>query len=393
MTSLGANSQEREFLAATLKPRDLRIDFWRGIALLTIFVNHIPGNFFERFTYRNFGLSDSAELFVFLAGFSAALAYFPKFVAGDALRQSWRCLTRAATLYIAHVVSLIAAIALFAMAAESFDDVSFLRMINIGPVMDDPLAGFFGIATLGHQVGYFNILPLYVALIGAVPLIMLLARIDLALPLLVSLVLYFAAQLFGWNLPSYPNDGVWFFNPFAWQLLFVTAFCIGCVLRSGMTIPYSRIAYGLALAYLAASAVVAVWYKPTWPQFDLPGFLWSLDKSDLPLPRFLHVLALAYVAAYMPGAARFARALKPGNPFVAMGRNALPVFCAGSLLSMIGLILREQYGSHASLDLAIVGAGFLCLVALANGLDWSKRHLKPSDGALRSDGRFRLSPY
>ena len=24
------------------------IDFWRGVALVTIFVNHIPGNFFDR---------------------------------------------------------------------------------------------------------------------------------------------------------------------------------------------------------------------------------------------------------------------------------------------------------------------------------------------------------
>lgn len=392
MKILGPNSQGHEVSDNAPKRRDLRIDFWRGVALLTIFINHVPGNIFEPLTHRNFGLSDSAELFVFLAGFSAALAYFPKFAAGDAMRQSWRCLTRAVTLYIAHVVSLIAAIALFAVAAESFGDVSFMQMINIGPVMDDPLTGFLGIATLGHQVGYFNILPLYVLLVAGVPLIMVLARIDIALPLFASLGLYIAAQLFGWNLPSYPNEGVWFFNPFAWQLLFVTAFCIGCVVRSGMTIPYSRIAYGFALSYLAASLVAAVWYKPMWPHWDgLPAFLWSLDKGDLPLPRLLHIFALAYAAAYMPGAARFARALKPDNPFVVMGRNALPVFCAGSLLSMIGLILRDRYGSHALLDLLIIGAGFLALVALAHGLDWSKRHIKPRHAALDARAGFRLS--
>ncbi|HEU0069918.1 MAG TPA: OpgC domain-containing protein [Alphaproteobacteria bacterium] len=392
MKSLGLNSQGHEVSDIAPKHRDLRIDFWRGVALLTIFINHVPGNIFEPLTHRNFGLSDSAELFVFLAGFSAALAYFPKFVAGDAIRQSWRCMMRAVTLYIAHIVSLIAAIALFAVAAESFGDVSFMRMINIGPVMDDPLTGFLGIATLGHQVGYFNILPLYVLLVAGVPLIMLLARIDIALPLFASLGLYIAAQLFSWNLPSYPNEGVWFFNPFAWQLLFVTAFCIGCIVRSGLAIPYSRIAYGVALAYLAASLAIAVWYKPAWPHWNgLPAFLWSLDKSDLPLPRLLHILALAYAAAYMPGAARFARALKPDNPFVVMGRNALPVFCAGSLLSMVGLILRDQYGSHALLDLLIVCAGFLSLVALAHALDWSKRHIRPRHAALGSRAGYRLS--
>ena len=35
-----------------------------------------------------------------------------------------------------------------------------------------------------------------------------------------SIVLYFVARHFDWNLPSYPS-GAWYFNPFCWQLLFV----------------------------------------------------------------------------------------------------------------------------------------------------------------------------
>jgi hypothetical protein len=392
MDRLGFHSQVRVETTAGPRPRDLRIDFWRGFALLTIFINHVPGNVFEPLTPRNFGLSDAAELFVFLAGFSAALAYFPRFVAGDALRQSWRCLTRAATLYIAHVVSLIAGIALFAVAALAYQDPSFVQMINIGPVMDDPLTGFLGIATLGHQVGYFNILPLYVLLIGGTPLVMLLARVDLALPVLVSFALYLAAQVFGWNLPSYPNEGIWFFNPFAWQLLFVIAFSLGCVARSGVKLPFNRVLYVAAVAYLVLGVVVAL-NKSIWPEIaGLPAFLGSLDKTDLALPRLLHILALVYAVAYMPGAARFAAALRHNNPFVAKGRNALPVFCAGSLLSMVGLILRDQYGDHVLLDFVIVGAGFLLLVGLARTLDWTRRHIRPARPALDNAAAYRLSP-
>jgi hypothetical protein len=392
MDGLGFHSQASMETAAGPRPRDLRIDFWRGVALLAIFINHIPGNVFEPLTPRNFGLSDSAELFVFLAGFSAALAYFPKFVAGDALRQSWRCMTRATTLYIAHVVSLIAGIALFAVAALAYQDPSFVQMINIGPVMDDPLTGFLGIATLGHQVGYFNILPLYVLLVGATPLIMLLARLDLALPVLVSLALYLAAQAFGWNLPSYPNDGVWYFNPFAWQLLFVIAFSLGCVVRSGVKLPFNRLLYVVAVAYLVVGVVIAK-NQSLWPEIaGLPSFLGSLDKTNLALPRVLHILALVYVVAYMPGAARFTAALRGDNPFVAMGRNALPLFCAGSLLSMVGLILRDQYGDHILLDVVIVGAGFLLLVGLARSLDWTRRHSRPTRPAPDKAPAYRLSP-
>ena len=35
------------------------IDFWRGFALITIFIDHIPGNLYERATYRNVSISDA----------------------------------------------------------------------------------------------------------------------------------------------------------------------------------------------------------------------------------------------------------------------------------------------------------------------------------------------
>ena len=49
------------------------VDFWRGFALITIFINHIPGLSYARFTHGNVSLSDSADLFVFLAGWSVRL--------------------------------------------------------------------------------------------------------------------------------------------------------------------------------------------------------------------------------------------------------------------------------------------------------------------------------
>src|SRR5437764_8192544 len=59
------------------------IDFWRGFALLTIFADHMPYSVFAHVTYGNFGLSDAAEVFVFLSGMSAALAYGPRFLNGQ----------------------------------------------------------------------------------------------------------------------------------------------------------------------------------------------------------------------------------------------------------------------------------------------------------------------
>ena len=57
--------------------RDVRVDFCRGLALIFIFLDHIRDNRFALLTMHKYGLSDAAEVFVLLAGFSSALAYGP----------------------------------------------------------------------------------------------------------------------------------------------------------------------------------------------------------------------------------------------------------------------------------------------------------------------------
>src|ERR1700681_1075835 len=55
--------------------RDVRIDFFRGVALYMILVDHVAGDPISRFTYQRIGFSDAAELFVFLSGVSCAIVY------------------------------------------------------------------------------------------------------------------------------------------------------------------------------------------------------------------------------------------------------------------------------------------------------------------------------
>ena len=63
--------------------RDTRVDFFRGVALILIFIDHIPGNVFARLTLTNFGFADAAEVFVLLAGIGAFLAYAKAFAEGS----------------------------------------------------------------------------------------------------------------------------------------------------------------------------------------------------------------------------------------------------------------------------------------------------------------------
>ena len=56
-----------------LATRIATVDFARGLVLVAMTIDHLPGNVLEHFTPRNFALSDSAEAFVFLSGLSVGL--------------------------------------------------------------------------------------------------------------------------------------------------------------------------------------------------------------------------------------------------------------------------------------------------------------------------------
>ena len=58
--------------------RDYRLDFWRGVALIVIFIDHIPNNPLSYWTLRNFAFCDAAEVFVLISGISSYLAYASK---------------------------------------------------------------------------------------------------------------------------------------------------------------------------------------------------------------------------------------------------------------------------------------------------------------------------
>ncbi len=148
---------------ARIADRDTRIDVLRALALLTIFVDHVPGTAFESLTYKNLGFSDAAEVFVLISGISVALAYGKKFQPGNRLLATLKMWRRAGVLYAAHIVTTMVVMAIFCAAAVFARRPELLTMINIEPLIKNTPQVLIGIVTLGHQLGYNNILPVYAA--------------------------------------------------------------------------------------------------------------------------------------------------------------------------------------------------------------------------------------
>lgn len=371
--------------------RDARIDAFRGLALVMIFINHVPGNPYEILTNRNYGFSDAAEAFFVMSGVAAGIAYSGGFTAPAlhanglwaAIRPIW---TRAWTLYLVQIFLTLWAIAIFATGAAAFDLPELLTQINLRQVFQNTGAALAGISALTHQLGYVNILPAYTVLLLVAP-----AAIALGLrrPYLLaglSALLWLATGAFVLNLPNYPNPGGWFFNPLAWQAVFVCGLLIGIRLRAGRRlVPISRPLFWACLGYLV---FVLAWMKlgplaawlnahlAAWRDAGVPLNLVSHDKTFLALPRLLHVLALVYVVSCLPALRRAAES-PLAYPLRLLGRHGLLVFAMGTLIALAFQVVFAAAPEAAWLHSLLPPLGILALFGAAHLGESTKRQSRP----------------
>lgn len=350
------------------------VDFWRGFALVTIFINHVPGIVYENFTYRNVSMSDSAELFVFLAGWSVATVVERMPAPVTTLRLVLRLGARGITIYFAQLVISMMALALIASAAYFLDAQPILEWHNAAAVFQDPVPAHIGLVLMSHQLGYFNILPLYVVLMLAAPFIALVHRLAPRLLLPLSLAVYAVTLISEYNVPTWPVEGRWFLDPFAWQLIFVLGFVatqpggIGdFVRRHHRLFRWPAIAIVLAGAWITLRNIHVDPFKV--PQ---PRLFFVFDKTFLSPPRLIHFLALATAFA---GAFRYIRRYLswPSRYCCMLGRNGLNVFCVGSVLSLGGQIARFVLGGTMAVDTGVLLAGILLMGATAWVSEWRDR--------------------
>ena len=155
--------------AAGPPERDLRLDLVRGIGQWMVFLDHIPYDVVGWLTIRNYGFSDAADLFVFLAGWSLRLMAEGRGEPRPIRDVMLRLFGRALELYAAQAMITMLAIALLAVSATELDNPLLLQWHNAAAVFTDPVPTHIGLAVLTHQLGYFDILPLYVVLMLMAP--------------------------------------------------------------------------------------------------------------------------------------------------------------------------------------------------------------------------------
>jgi hypothetical protein len=249
--------------------------------------------------------------------------------------------------------------------------------MNVLGFLKEPGIAIFQAMLLKFRPVNMDVLPLYIVLLLLFPPVLRLLLWQPAYALIGAAAVYVLALHYQINLPGYPS-GVWFFNPFAWQLLFVFgAWCAVGGAQRLRGLLQSRIVFAVAIAYLAfALFITLTWHfdalKPLVPNW-LAEVLYPIDKTDLDVLRFAHFLALAAVTVrFVP---RDWPVLKWRilQPAIRCGQHSLEIFCLGVFLAFAAQFVISERSGGPLLQAALSAAGILIMIATANLISWYRR--------------------
>ncbi|HKL66126.1 MAG TPA: OpgC domain-containing protein [Roseovarius sp.] len=395
----------REAAAApAASTRDIRLDFFRGLAMFIILIAHTPNNFFTSWIPARFGFSDATEIFVFCSGMASAIAFGRTFDRAGWRLGAARVGYRVWQVYWAHL-GLFFAVATMLAAIDHFGDFDkvYIGTLNLWKFFSDPGPQLVGLFSLTYVPNYFDILPMYLVILVMLPMMVALSRVSVWAVFAAMAVIWLFAQralldavgLMHLHLgfPAEPwSDRKWFFNPFGWQLVFFTGFALmrGWIPKP----PVNPMLIGLALALVIANVPLShigmrEIFGPLAPEMREAVIDWRIanqgliNKSDFGILRYVHFLALAYLcwAAAGDGGARL-RAVGSGlaarawgrllSMILKVGQQSLAVFVFSMFFARLSGFVMDQVGRTTwSMTLANL-AGFAALIALAYAVSWFK---------------------
>ena len=369
------------FEAVLTARRDPRVDVLRGLALVMIFIDHVPANVLGWLTLHVFSYADAAEVFVLFAGFASMLAYGKVMLRQGFAAGSRKIGARCVRLYSVQVLLFLLTLVAGSVWASQFG----------GTARADDLFAQLGWKGVGYGVGlyalpaYLDILPLYLLLLGAFPLMFVGLRNRPRLTLGVSVAVWAAAAwLPGVDMPNWLDPHGWYFDPFSWQLIFLIGAGLGLMLARNGTLPSRPWLTALCVAYLVLGASQSFPFV-SWGLPDLRPFGEALptpDKTHLGLLRILGALAWVQVIFRDGAGTSWVR-----NPVARSmewcGRHSLPVFATGCALALVGRLAMATFGEGPLMQVAVNLVGISTLVVLG----WRLDHPTPSVAGRHRDMR------
>jgi hypothetical protein len=372
---------------ATTKARDVRLDFFRGVAMFIILIAHVPGNWLTLWIPARFGFSDATEIFVFCSGMASALAFGRVFREQGNLMGSVRISYRVWQIYWAHICLFFAiATAMVTLNVLFPDGRDYVGQLNLHPFFKDTQTNLLGLLTLTYVPNYFDILPMYMVILIMLPFVVMLVGVSKWLAAAAVICVWLSASVLDVNFPAEPwSERQWFFNPFGWQLIFFTGFALNA--RWISPPPVDRRLFALAALFVLATVPFAyfrLFNEFTWFLEWRKDWAVLINKTDFGILRYVHFLALAYVAwvlagvngarlqAQDPNSLTGALWQKSLSIILKVGQQSLAVFIASMFLARLMGALLDQVGrTHLSMFwVNLLGAALI--VAVAYIASWYK---------------------
>jgi len=359
----------RKPIAEKSSKRDLRIDFFRGVVLLVILIEHIEWQTSVRWLVHVaphvFGPIDALDIFVFLSGYVFGLVYRRVLVCEGFWLCYRKALWRAWQLYIAN--NAIFLFVLVTILLFSWERADFVQATRFSEAMNQPMTAFLYALALAYQPYNFDILPLYIVLLAVAPIILTILSQDWRVGLLVSYSLYAVTQLYpSFNFPLVISGREqWIFNPLSWQLLFAIAMTLSDHRehKARKTLDSQWVLWISIILVIAITTAYLM--SENYTGRSTRGVLPWIDKTTLGPLRLLYFLCLVRIASfYLPATAKFWHA-RIVSPIVHCGQHSLPVFCLGVILTYICLAWQEM-ADLSSLAVKLIESGAIVLsMALA----------------------------
>jgi hypothetical protein len=361
-----------------LTQRDLRIDFFRGLSLYMVLVDHIPWDPISKVTYRAFGFSDAAEIFFFLSGVSCGITYSRVLTRNGWLGLMTTIMKRATKIYFYYLLCSFAVI-VFAIAAA--DPMASEVWPSLHSIQKDPVTAVQTTIELASPTPHSYILAIYVLLtLIVIPLFLAGAKYSAELTLGFSGLIWIICQLDPHLMLDYFNPILtpyWteYFNPLAWQFLLSIGMFIGIKYDSPPPLLVTIQRSGWVL--VAGWAIVITSFLAKHPSYsslylhvDLGCLQISnhtLAKSNLTVVRLLHFLSVALLVATYLKASNPIFLWISAVPFTAAGKRSLELYSLSVALStLIGILVGSQSVSFVGqIGLDCIAIVLMALTAIA----------------------------
>lgn len=308
--------------------RSIEVDFFRGVVLIVIVLDHIPGSTLSHLMLHAYALCDSAEVFVFLGGYASAAAYTAVLAGRGEGAAKMRFVRRCWEIYRAYLLTAVLTLLSGAVLAMLNLNRPMVDLTGWPPFAMQPLREAFDIVLLRRQPYLSSVLPMYVIFALCVPFAVPLARRSSLLALASSMAVWALARPLA-ALFSIDDMADWAFNPFAWQLMFV----LGIVCRVQ---PVSERFHATRTArWCTRVAVVAALAFAIVKLFVLTQPLPGIFKQNLSADRVINFIVIAWLAAQFVRMGSIAWLARRLPAVVTVGRTGLVCFVAGTLVSLI----------------------------------------------------------